>query len=57
MSTQWGLRIAITEAIKQSEEPNKGYSDEYKKGWEDACAVIEKKLRAAWEAENPRTIG
>lgn len=57
MSTAWGLRQAITIAIKQSEEENKGYPELYKLGWEDACSVILKELKATYDREDPKPIG
>ena len=57
MSTVWGLRQAISIAIKQSEEENKGYTELYKRGWEDACSVILAQLKAAYDREDPKPIG
>ena len=56
-STAYGLRIGISEAIEQERWLNEGYSEEYKRGWVDACLVIQTRLKALYEQENPRTIG
>jgi hypothetical protein len=57
MTTAWGLRQAITVAINQSEAKNEGYTELYKRGWDDACAVILAQLKATYDREDPKPIG
>ena len=56
-STAYGIRVGISEAIELERWLNEGYSEEYKRGWVDACLVLQTRLKALYEQEDPRTIG
>jgi adenosyl cobinamide kinase/adenosyl cobinamide phosphate guanylyltransferase len=53
----WGLRQAITIAVTEETHENTGYSEDYKRGWEDACGVILKQLKALYDQADPKPIG